>query len=97
MRLKENTLVSVIEDIAWDVLAEIKNGKQRVTADDVENQDVLYIRNIIRQELGSFLDDLKKAQDEKRRHKSGCSYKDILNAIKTIELAQKAKLHDPKA
>ena len=65
MRLKESTVVSVIEEIAWDVLAEIKKGKKRTTAEDVENEDVLYIRNIIRQELESFLDDLKKAQDER--------------------------------
>lgn len=96
MRLKEERLASALEDIAFDVLREIKHGKM-VAPDDVENQDVLYVRSIIRQELKSFLDDLKKAQNDKRRHKSGCSYKDILNAINRIELAQKGKLRDPKA
>ena len=96
MRLKEERLTSVIEDIAFDVLREIKHGK-KVAADDVENEDVLYVRSIIRQELQSFLADLKQAQNQKRRHKSGCSYKDILNAINRIELAQKGKLKDPKA
>ena len=61
-----------------------------------DDQQATYIRAIIKQELDSFLDDLKAAQEQGKAHKSGCTYQQLLKFMNSYESASKAQLGKDK-
>ena len=61
-----------------------------------EDQQAAYIRATIKQELDSFLDELRASQEQGESHASGCTYKQMLKFIDKFERASKGKLSEPK-
>ena len=61
-----------------------------------EDQQAAYIRAIIKQELDSFLDELRASQEQGESHASGCTYRQMLKFIDKFERASKGKLSEPR-